>query len=74
MMWPRLRFAHDHLRRRLPVRPLLLAADMDDAVPAEALAADADAVADRLAVAEDVDRGNAGSVSMMIVPGASLVG
>src|SRR5439155_7401516 len=44
--------ALDHLRRRGPIRPLRLALDALDAGPGEALAADADAVAHRLAVAE----------------------
>ena len=44
--------ARDHLGRRIPVRPLGLARNLFDARPGEALAADADAVADRLAVAE----------------------
>src|SRR5262249_55997541 len=43
----------NHLRRRRPIRPLGLALDGLDAGPGETLTADADAVADRLAVAED---------------------
>ena len=46
--------AVDHLRRRSPVRPLGLALDAFGARPGEAFAADADAVAQRLAVAEHV--------------------
>ena len=38
--------ALDHLLRRIPVRPFLLVRDSGHARPAEALAADADAVAD----------------------------
>ena len=41
-----------HLRRRRPARPFLLGGDAVGAAPAEAVAADADAVAQRLAVAE----------------------
>src|ERR1039457_3048797 len=52
-----LRLARDHLLRRIPVRPLGLARDMLHARPGEALATDADAVADRLAVAEHVIEG-----------------
>src|ERR1039457_1533130 len=44
--------AREHFLRRIPVRPLGLARDLLDARPGEALAADAAAVADRLAVAE----------------------
>src|SRR5215468_3921151 len=46
--------ARDHLRRRIPVRPLRLAADRLYAGPGETLTADADAVADRAAAAEHV--------------------
>ena len=49
-----IRLARDHLLRRIPIRPLGLARDLLDARPGEAFAADADAVADRLAVAEHV--------------------
>ncbi|OJY34734.1 MAG: hypothetical protein BGP06_17995 [Rhizobiales bacterium 65-9] len=49
----KLRLPRDHLRRRRPCRPLRLAPDGRDAVPAETLAADADAVTDRLPVADD---------------------
>ena len=49
-----IRLARDHLRRRMPVRPFLLAGDGLRAGPGEAFAADADAVADRAAVAEHV--------------------
>ena len=49
-----IRLARDHLGRRIPVRPLGLARYLLDARPGEALAADADAVTDRLAVAEHV--------------------
>jgi hypothetical protein len=45
--------ALDHLGRRIPIRPLGLAHDRMHARPGEAFAADADAVAHRLAVAED---------------------
>src|SRR3974390_916192 len=44
--------ALDHLRRREPVRPFLHARDALRARPGEAFAADADAVAQRLAVPE----------------------
>src|SRR5215831_11377738 len=47
------RRAGNHLRRRRPIRPLGPALDGLDAGPGETLAADADAVADRLAAAED---------------------
>src|SRR5690606_6746340 len=47
------RLAGDHFRRRCPGRPFRLAADVLDALPAEAVAADADAVADRLSVTEN---------------------
>src|SRR5439155_14790259 len=46
--------ALDHLGRRMPIRPLGLAGDLLHAGPGEAVAADADAVADRTAVAEHV--------------------
>ena len=42
-----------HLRGRGPARPFLLGGDAVDAAPAEAVAADTDAVAQRLAVGED---------------------
>ena len=48
------RLARDHFRRRIPIRPFGLARDLFHARPGKALAADADAVADRLAVAEHV--------------------
>ena len=38
--------ARDHLRRRMPIRPFGLARDLQQALPGEAIAADADAVAD----------------------------
>src|SRR5205085_6977573 len=41
--------ARDHLGRRRPIRPLGLLGDVLHAGPAEAVAADADAVADRAA-------------------------
>ncbi|MBA7468299.1 hypothetical protein ES707_03542 [subsurface metagenome] len=44
--------AGQHLRRRGPVRPFLLGGDPVHPAPAEAVAADADAVAQRLAVRE----------------------
>ena len=43
----------DHLRRRRPVRPFLLAGDLEQPVPLEAVAADADAVAQRDVVGLD---------------------
>ena len=43
------RLAGDHLGRRRPDRPFLAVLDVGAARPAEAVAADADAVADRLA-------------------------
>ena len=46
--------AFDHLRRRMPIRPLGLAGDLLHAGPGEAVAADADAVADRAPVAQHV--------------------
>src|SRR5664279_5769239 len=49
-----IRLALDHFLRRDPIRPLGFALDLLDAGPGEALTADADAVADRLAVAEHV--------------------
>ena len=49
-----IRLALDHFRRWMPVRPLGLAADLLHAGPGEAIAADADAVADRAVVAEHV--------------------
>src|SRR6185437_1012548 len=48
------RLACDHLARRIPVRPLGLARDVLHARPGEALAADPNAVAERLAAAEHV--------------------
>jgi hypothetical protein len=39
--------ALDHLRRRRPVRPLLLVGDVHQPLPLKTVAADADAVADR---------------------------
>src|SRR5262249_33999910 len=50
-----LTLAHDHLGRRPPIRPFLHPSDMDDAMPAEALASDADAVAERLVLAGDIE-------------------
>jgi len=47
-----IRLALDHLLWRMPVRPLGLLLDRLGAGPGEALAADADAVAQRAAVAE----------------------
>ena len=47
-----------HLRGRRPVRPLALGADVSDAAPGEADAADADAVTQGLAVARARDRGD----------------
>ena len=44
----------DHLRRRMPIRPLGLAADLLHARPGEAITADADAIADRTAAAENI--------------------
>src|SRR6185436_5340999 len=41
-----------HLRRRRPARPFLLRGDAVGSAPAEAVAADADAVAQRLTVGE----------------------
>src|SRR3954462_4284084 len=46
--------ARDHLSRRMPVRPLRLAADALHARPGEALAPDADAITDRAALAEHI--------------------
>src|SRR6202042_1608855 len=43
-----------HFRRRRPIRPLGLARHRLGAGPGEAVAADADAIAERLAVAEHV--------------------
>jgi hypothetical protein len=43
-----IRLALDHFRRRMPIRPLRLAADLQKALPGKSLAADADAVADRV--------------------------
>src|SRR5262249_23569212 len=51
-----LALAHDHLGRRPPVRPFLHPTDMENAVPAEALAPDPDAIADRLVLAEYVEK------------------
>src|SRR6476660_3225442 len=45
--------ARDHLGRRRPVRPLGLAGDVHQPLPLEAFAADADAIAQRAAVALD---------------------
>ena len=45
--------ALDHFSGRIPVWPLLLVADCRDAGPAEALPADADAIADGAAAALD---------------------
>src|SRR5712672_2040262 len=45
--------ARDHLRRRCPVRPLRLARDVQQSLPLESFAADADAIAQRAAVALD---------------------
>ena len=47
-----IRLALDHLGRRMPVRPFRHLADALGAGPGEAFAADADAVAQRLAAAE----------------------
>src|ERR1041385_1343138 len=44
-----IRLALDHLLGRRPVRPLLLLGDLQKSLPLEAVAADADAVADRAA-------------------------
>ena len=52
IMARQIRLALDHLRRRKPVRPFLHLGDALGARPGEALAADADAVAHRLAAAE----------------------
>ena len=49
-----IRLPRNHLGRRIPVRPLGLALDRFHARPGKAFAADPDAVAERLAVAEDV--------------------
>src|SRR6185312_8626503 len=49
----KLRLAPDHLGRRRPARPFALQRDMRRAVPLEAFAADADAVAYGPAVAEN---------------------
>ncbi|BAR54742.1 hypothetical protein NK6_1558 [Bradyrhizobium diazoefficiens] len=46
--------ALDHLGRRMPIRPLGLAGDLLHPGPGEAVAADADAVTNRAAIAEDV--------------------
>src|SRR5215213_9860403 len=43
----------DHFSWRIPIRPFLLVADRRDAGPAEALPADADAIADGAAAALD---------------------
>src|ERR1700688_1778816 len=48
------RLARDHFLRRIPARALGFALHLLDARPGEAFAADADAVADRLAIAEHV--------------------
>jgi len=64
--------ARDHLRRRIPVRPLSFAHDLLDARPGKALAPDADAVTDGFVVADHEIEDGVG-VSMMTVPGASLV-
>src|SRR5690606_8044432 len=45
------RLARDHFRGRGPVRPFRLARDIENALPLKACAPDADAVADRAAVA-----------------------
>src|SRR5664279_553242 len=56
-----IRLARDHLRRRMPIRPFRLAGDGLRAGPGEALAADADAVANGAVLAEHViERGVAG--------------
>src|SRR5690606_29462582 len=47
-------FALDHVGGRMPGWPLALGADLGHARPLEALAADADAILDGLAVAENV--------------------
>ena len=49
-----IRLTLDHLGRRMPIRPLGLARDLLHAGPGEAVAADADAVADRAPVAQHV--------------------
>src|ERR1019366_3813036 len=46
-----IRTPHQHFRRRRPIRPFLLGGNLLDARPGEAGAADADAIAQRLAVA-----------------------
>src|SRR6185312_9030424 len=51
-----------HLRRRGPARPFLLGADTMHAAPAEAVAADADAVADRRTVRLDEVKATFGGV------------
>src|SRR5207253_8025476 len=50
---PRIRIARQHLRRRRPRRPCLLGLDGRLAGPGEAFAANADAVAERLAAGLD---------------------
>src|SRR4029078_705740 len=42
-----------HFRRRRPVRPFRFARDVDQSLPLESVAADADAVAQRAAIALD---------------------
>src|SRR4029450_589821 len=53
-----------HLRRRSPIRPFPLRADLLPAGPAEAVAADADAVAHGLTVAEDQIQAALGGVDV----------
>src|SRR6266404_3541231 len=48
-----IRLADDHLRRRRPVRPFRLARDVEQPLPLESLAADADAIAYRAAASLD---------------------
>ena len=48
-----IRLARDHLRRRRPVRPFGLARNVHQSLPLEAFAADADAIAQRAAIALD---------------------
>jgi hypothetical protein len=48
-----IRLAFDHLRRWHPVRPFALDRNLLDAAPLESVAADADAVTHRNAVAHD---------------------
>src|SRR5262249_29370104 len=51
------RLARDHLRRRRPVRPFLLACNFEQPLPLKSDAADADAVADGAAIGlHDVEK------------------